>query len=76
MRFKCIFKMPFTLFKDCGELIVPHGSLNGTSTTCGTTRVLTCEPCYNMEGNGLAVCGSDGNWTFESECVIKSKTQM
>ena len=68
--------MPFTLFKDCGDLISLHGSLNGTSTTCGTTHVLTCDPCYNMKGNGLAVCGSDETWTFESECVIKSKTQM
>jgi len=58
---------------DCGELSVPHGSLNDTSTTCGTTRELTCDPCYNMEGNGLAVCGSDETWTFDSACVMKGK---
>jgi len=58
---------------DCGELLVPHGSLNGTSTTCGTTRELTCDQCYIMWGNGLAVCESDETWTFESECVIKGK---
>jgi len=52
---------------------VPHGSLNDTSTTCGTTRKLTCNPCYNMVGNGLAVCESDATWTFDSECVIKGK---
>jgi len=50
---------------------VPHGSLNGTSTTCGTTRELTCDPCYDMEGNGLASCGQDENWTFNSRCTVK-----
>jgi len=56
---------------DCGELQVPHGSLNGTSTTCGTTSVLTCDPCYDMEGNGLASCGQDGIWTFNTRCTVK-----
>jgi len=51
--------------------VVPHGSLNGTSTTCGTTRELTCDPCYDMEGNGLASCEQDGNWTFNSRCTVK-----
>jgi len=51
--------------------VVPHGSLNGTSTTCGTTRELTCDPCYDMVGNGVAVCSDDGTWAFESRCTIK-----
>ena len=50
---------------------MPNGSLNGTLTTCGTTRLLTCDPCYDMYGNGIAMCGEDGTWSFESNCAIK-----
>jgi len=57
---------------DCGDLVVPHGSLNGTSTTCGTTRELTCDPCYDMVGNSVAVCMDNGTWAFESSCTTKS----
>jgi len=56
--------------------VVPHGSLNGTLTTCGTTRELTCDPCYDMEGNGLASCGQDENWTFNSRCTVKGVFAM
>ena len=49
---------------------MPNGSLNGTLTTCGTTRVLTCDPCYDMDGDGVAMCGEDGTWAFESNCTI------
>ena len=59
------------MFTDCGSLIVPNGSLNGTSTTCGTTLELTCDPCYDMVGNGRALCGQDEIWSFESQCIIK-----
>ena len=50
---------------------MPNGSLNGTLTLCGTTRLLTCDPCYDMYGNGIAMCGEDGTWSFESNCTIK-----
>ena len=50
---------------------MPNGSLNGTLTTCGTTRVLTCDPCYDMDGDGVALCGEDETWAFESNCIIK-----
>jgi len=56
--------------------MVPNGSLNGTLTTCGTTRLMTCDPCYDMEGNGLASCGQDGNWTFNSRCTVKGVVVM
>ena len=56
---------------DCGELTVPNGSFNNTSTTCGTTRVLTCDPCFDLHGNGVAFCEFHETWTFDSECVVK-----
>jgi len=54
---------------------VSNGNLNDTSTTCGTTRALTCEPCYDLVGNGVAICEPDETWTFDSECVIRGKAR-
>ena len=34
-----------------------NGSLNGTLKTCVATRVLNCDPFYDMEGHCLASCG-------------------
>jgi len=48
--------------------MVPNGSLNSSSTTCGTTLAITCDPCYDMVGNGLAACGHYETWEFASEC--------
>ena len=50
---------------------MPNGSLNDTSTTCGTALKMTCDPCYDVEGTGLAVCGTDETWAFESQCTVK-----
>jgi len=50
---------------------VHNGSLNGSLTICGTTRLLTFDPCYNIDGDGVAMCGEDGTWAFESTCTIK-----
>ena len=50
---------------------MPNGSLNDSLTTCGTTSLLTCDPCYDMDGNGVAMCGEAGTWAFESHCTIK-----
>jgi len=55
--------------------MVSNGNLNDTSTTCGTTRALTCEPCYDLVGNGVAICETDETWTFDSECAVKGKAR-
>jgi len=52
---------------------VSNGNLNDTSTTCGTIRALTCEPCYDLVGNGVAICETDETWNLDSECVVKGK---
>ena len=72
MYTRCVFYIKYQLcVLDCGELMVSNGNLNDTSTTCGTIRALTCEPCYDLVGNGVAICETDESWTFDSECVVK-----
>jgi len=61
---------------DCGDLTVPNGSLNDTSSTCGTALSLTCDPCYDLEGTGFAVCRPDETWAFASQCAVKGKHRL
>jgi len=51
--------------------MVPNGSLNDTSTTCGTTLKMTCDPCYDLEGTGLAVCGTDETLCLNPSALSK-----
>jgi len=59
------------LLLDCGHLSVVNGLFNGTATTCGVKRVLTCDSCYDRIGSGAAVCEEDETWTFDSICLAK-----
>jgi len=33
--------------------------------------VLTCDPCFNLLGNGVAFCEFNETLTYDSECVVK-----
>ncbi|WAR23199.1 SNED1-like protein [Mya arenaria] len=55
--------------QDCGELITPDGTTNGTETLDGTVRYLTCNAGYQQNGTGLIRCESDGAWNITSTCI-------
>ena len=57
---------------DCGPLVTPGGSTNGTASDVGSVRILTCNVSYTLQGDGIIRCGEDGWWNLTSTCTIKS----
>ncbi|KAH3851516.1 hypothetical protein DPMN_093998 [Dreissena polymorpha] len=49
---------------DCGPLASPgDGYLIGLETTYGHVSRVYCNTGYDLKGNDISTCGSDGNWT-------------
>jgi len=52
-------------------LDVANAVLNDTRVAMGTFVRATCNPCYKLEGGGVARCQADGHWSLIPNCVVK-----
>ncbi|XP_052796583.1 sushi, von Willebrand factor type A, EGF and pentraxin domain-containing protein 1-like isoform X2 [Mya arenaria] len=64
---------PTCHIKDCHDPIIPvNGTAAFTSTTYQSDCIFNCNIGFNMIGNNVSVCQSDGNWSSpDTYCLIK-----
>jgi len=58
---------------ECDQLLVANGALNDSSVVYGTVVEISCDPCFHLQGDGIANCQHDGTWNFLSSCTEKSE---
>ena len=66
----------FIYVSDCGaSYTLAHGHANFTDreTTFNHTVPVTCNIGYDITGEEHITCLHTGNWSMDTECIIKGK---
>ena len=67
-----LFSTAINANSGCPELIVTHGSVSYTHTGFGATVRVTCDDCYyRSNGDDIAVCEENGQWSAYPQCRSK-----
>lgn len=62
------------LFPDCGDPAPENGYSNSTTGTIGEMVVVQCDLGYDVIGQNIISCASDGMWTSNTSCALKGNT--
>ena len=73
IQFISCFQILCTGCDDVYSLANGHVDFNESKRLYGDIVPVTCYEGYEIQGAHFITCQSNGNWTMNSDCVIKGK---
>jgi hypothetical protein len=72
----CCVDRTCIIFLDCGDPAPNNGKSNVTVFTYGTIAKIECEPGFNIPGDSVITCQSDGTWSDSLVCNTSGECLM